>query len=123
MNIERGDFLAIATKRRRKIVCLEQQYIWYIKEDYDYYDRLVLHILSCDKKLILAYPLHAQTSYVISKGRIFQNYPAAGTWKRYLLPLKEVFPVTPKFVADIILWAIKEKNAVSVVWNGKDIWL
>lgn len=115
--------MAVASKRRRKLMYLDQLYFWYVKGDYDFCDRPVLHIISSDKKLILAYPLHAQTPYVVSKGMLFQKYPATGSWKRYLSPLKEVFPVTPKFVIDILSWAIAENDAMSVDWNRNDIWL
>lgn len=79
--------MAVASKRRRKLMYLDQLYFWYVKGDYDFCDRPVLHIISSDKKLILAYPLHAQTPYVVSKGMLFQKYPATGSWKRYLSPV------------------------------------
>ena len=112
--------MAVRILKRRKIICEGLNYVWYVKED-DEYPCNVLHVISEDKKLILSYPLDSKVSYVISKGALFQNYGSDGCWARYLYPYDSPAAITPKFVSDIIKWAIYGKDAVSVKWDGKNI--
>lgn len=71
--------------------------------------------------MILSCPLKTKTSYIISKGNIFQNHQTNGLWNRYLLPLNIPEIITPKFVSDVILWATQSEEVVEAKWNGKDI--
>ena len=101
-----------------------KEYVWYVKKDDDYCGRLVLHIISQDKKMILAYPLHSSAPYIVSSGQIFQNFSNDERWHHYILPLEKPYPITPKFVSDIIFWAINSKNAVRATCHySDDIWL
>lgn len=111
--------MSVSLKSRRKICCCGNEYVWYISQQ----ECDVLNIISMDKKLILAVPMRVVTPYVICKGVEFQNYTNKGSWQRYLCPHKPVSSITPKFVALIIHWAVEEKNAISVEWNGLDIFL
>lgn len=115
--------MSVVTKNRRKLIREGQLYIWYVKPDDDYYDNLVLHIVSSDKRLILAYPLGCEKPYVVSKGRIFQGKCSDGRWHRYLSPAQTGLAVTPQDVANLIDWAVKGDNAEEISWNGGDIWL
>lgn len=74
---------------------------------------LSFHLLSC--------PLKTKTSYIISKGFMFQNEKTDGCWRRYLLPFPVPEAITPMFVSEVILWADQGKNPVKTAWNGKDV--
>lgn len=112
--------MGVLKKGRRKIVCNNATFIWYVELDYDspYY---ILHIVSEDKALILACPLKMTTAYIISKGNVFQNRKTNGVWNRYLLPFGVPEVITPKFVSEVILWATQGENAIETKWNGEDI--
>lgn len=120
--------MAVSTKGRRKIVCDGRKYVWYVLTgDRDYWERVssndwetpFLHIVSEDKALILTIPLNAPTPYAVSKGRIFQGKPTSGCWERYLLPFAIPEIVTPKNIAEIIAWAVEEKNAVKTEYSAE----
>ena len=112
--------MVVRGKGRRKISVGDTEYIWYVEMDYDspYH---ILHIVSMDKHLILACPIDAETAYIISKGKVFQNKSTNGIWNRYLLPFLIPEIITPVFVAKIISWATNGANATLVEWNGRDI--
>ena len=112
--------MSIRTKGRRRIVVGGQIYVWYaaLDDDSPYH---ILHIVSDDKALILSCPLRTGTDYVISKGRVFQNRPANGRWNRYLLPFPVPDSVTPKFAAQLIVWATQDRDAVPVSSNDTPV--
>lgn len=114
--------MAVKKKNRRSIQCFNQSYIWYVCEDNDHWDRNVLHIISPDKQMILAYPVQNTTPYIVSIGKNFQNQ-RLHCWKRYLYPYDDVYPITPKFVCELIDWALHGEGGVEVEWNDVDIWL
>ena len=105
--------MAVRTKGRRKIIVENTLYLWYISLDKDspYY---MCNIVSEDKSVIMSCPLKTKMPYVISKGRIFQNIKTNGCWNRYLLPFDIPETITPKFVLKVILWSIKDKNAIKI---------
>lgn len=112
--------MAVRMKNRRKIIVENKLYVWYVDLDYDstYY---ICNIVSADKSLIVSCPMKTETSYIISKGTIFQNLKTDGHWNRYLLPFRIPEIITSKFVSKVILWAMQNKNAIEVKWNGKDV--
>lgn len=112
--------MSVLKKGRRKIVCNDLAYIWFVELDHDspYY---ILHIVSENKALILACPLEMETAYIISKGNVFQNKKTNGKWNRYLLPFEVPKAITPKFVSEVIVWATQGEHAVEVEWDCKDI--
>lgn len=112
--------MSVAKKGRRKIICDNQEFVWYVSQD-DESDYYILHIISEDKQLILSVPLKATTPYVISKGKMFQGQKTNGCWNRYLLPLDVPDVITQKSVATIISWATGNLTATKVEWDGKDI--
>jgi len=114
--------MAVRKLKRRGIICDGVNYVWYVKEDDDF-PCYVLHVISENKQLILSYPLGGNISYVISKGAFFQNYGSDGCWARYLYPVSFAEVVTPKFVAEMIKWAVYEEDAVRIQWDGIDIYL
>ncbi len=112
--------MAVRAKNKRKIVVENRLYVWHIGLDCDSpYN--ILHIVAEDKSLILACPVKTETSYIISKGTIFQNLKTTGIWTRYVLPFDIPEAITPKFVSEVILWATKCENAIEIQWNGKDV--
>lgn len=112
--------MSVRKKSRRKIVCDNKKYVWYVKLDYDSpYN--ILNIVSEDKHLIIACPLNVKTPYIISKGRLFQGFETNGHWNRYCLPFNVPEIITPKFVSELISWATIGSDAISIEWNGKDI--
>ncbi len=121
--------MGVRRKSRRKIVCGGREYVWYVLAgDRDYWERVslndwntaFLHIVSEDKALVLTIPLNAPKPYAVSKGRIFQNKPTSGGWKRYYLPFGIPRAVTPRFVAEVIKWATaSDGEAVSQDWGGE----
>lgn len=112
--------MSVRTKGRRKISVENKEYIWYVALDYDspYY---ILHIVSEDKTLLVSCPLKTETSYLISKGKIFQNKKTNGIWNRYRLPFDVPEIITPEFVSNVIDWATQNNDTITVEWNGKDI--
>ncbi len=120
----------VRTKGRRKIAVQGRRYVWYVLSgdcDRDYWERVssndwgtpFLHIISEDKRLILTIPLNAPTPYVVSKGREFQGKPTSGCWERYILPFDIPESVTPRFVAEVIEWAISGNGAVKKEYSAE----
>lgn len=121
--------MAVRSKSRRKIVRGGKNYVWYVLAgDRDYWTRAAsndwetpfLHIISEDKTLILTIPVNAPKPYAVSKGRVFQGRASSGRWERYLLPFALPRSVTPKFVAEVIDWAVSESAADEVRYDGRD---
>ena len=118
----------VKTKGRRKIAVRGRRYVWYVvggdcDRSGDYWERVwsnnwgtpFLHIISEDKRLILTLPLKASKPYVISKGREFRGKPMSGRWDRCLLPFElPENAVTPRFVAEVIEWAVCGDNSVKI---------
>lgn len=120
--------MGVRKKNRRKIVCREKNYVWYILTgDRDYWERVsendwetpFLHIVSEDKMLILTIPLNAPKPYAVSKGRVFQRKPTSGCWERYFLPFELPKAVTPKNIAAIIEWAENGESAVKTEYGAE----
>lgn len=112
--------MGAAKKGRRKITVSDKDYVWYICMDKEspYH---ILNIVSDDKALIISCPLKTETSYIISKGNVFQNKKTDGRWNRYLLPFDMPEIITPKFVSDIIFWAIQDGEAKEIKWNKDNV--
>lgn len=122
----------VRRKGRRKIAVQGRRYIWYVlgadcDRSGDYWERVwtndwgtpFLHIISEDKRLILAVPLNAPKPYAVSKGREFRGKPASGRWERYFLPFElPESAVTPRFVAEVIEWAVCGENSVKTEYSA-----
>ena len=120
----------VKTKGRRKIAVQGRCYVWYVLSgdcDRDYWERVssndwgtpFLHIISEDKRLILTIPLNSPTPYTVSKGREFQGKPTSGCWERYIMPFELPESVTPRFVAEIIEWAVSGDGAVKTEYSAE----
>lgn len=120
----------VRKKGRRKITVLDRNYVWYVlsgENDRDYWERVssndwgtpFLHIISEDKRLILTIPLNAPTPYVVSKGREFQGKPTSGCWERCILPFDIPESITPRFVSEVIEWAVSGDLTVKVEYSAE----
>lgn len=120
----------VKTKGRRRIAVQDRRYVWYVlgadcDRSGDYWERVwtnnwgttFLHIISEDKRLILTLPLNAPTPYAVSKGREFQCKPTSGCWERYILPFDIPESITPRFVAEVIKWAVSGDEAVKTEYS------
>ena len=119
--------MGVLKKKRRKIICGGEKFLWYvINGDRDYWERVALndwetaflHIISEDKSLVLTIPINAPKPYAVSKGRIFQGKPSSGRWERYLLPFEIPKIITPRIVSQIIEWASGDGFDVSQSYGG-----
>ena len=98
--------MSVSKKRKRKIICNHQEYIWYIREDRyydgaffnDYVTPWALHIVSIDKKLILYVPVGVKKPYILGHIQV-KLLP-----KKYFLPFDIPEIITPKFVDYFITW-------------------
>lgn len=118
----------VKTKGRRKIAVQDRRYVWYVLGgdcDRDYWERVssndwgtpFLHIVSEDKRMILTLPLNAPKPYAVSKGREFQCKPTSGCWERYILPFDIPESITPRFVAEVIKWAVSGDGAIKTEYS------
>lgn len=121
--------MAVAKKHRRKIVCRDGVYYWWVREA-DTCSKMILSIVSDDKRLMILYPLGQPTEsrYLVSVGRIFKGKATNGCWKRYRFwELEGIGPkqeaVTPGMAARILEWCLSEGEADEVTWDGRDYWL
>ena len=110
--------MSVTKRNRRKIICDNKEYIWYVSLD-DESPFYLLNVISEDKRTILTCPLNTGTSYVISKGKIFQGEKTDGKWNRYLLPFGVPEIITPRFVAELISWATRGGNVKKL--DGGDV--
>ncbi|MCM1166451.1 MAG: hypothetical protein NC299_02570 [Lachnospiraceae bacterium] len=118
----------VRAKGRRRLVVGGRRYVWYVLTgDRDYWERVAsndwntpfLHIISEDKRLVLLIPMNAPTPYVVSKGREFRGRPTSGCWERYLLPFDIPVSVTPRFVAEVIDWAVRGDEAIGTEYSAE----
>lgn len=111
--------MGVLKSRKRKIICNDEEYYWYIAQDDDS-ECYLLEIVSNDKQLVLTFPLNMTMPYIISKGKMFQGQKTNGRWNRYLLPFSAPESITPQFVSEIISWAAGKPNAENVEWKYLD---
>ncbi len=116
--------MSICKKGRRKIVCGDKHYIWYVSlgDDSPYY---VLSVASDDKRLIISCPLGMNIPYIIVHGgKYFQGEKVDGFWHRRLIPFAVPEIITPGFVAKLIDWAEHAEPTEEIKWdwnNGNGI--
>ena len=120
----------VRAKGRRKIAVQGRRYVWYVlsgENDRDYWERVssndwgtpFLHIISEDKYIILTIPLNAPTPYAVSKGREFQGKSTSGCWERYIMPFELPESITPRFVAEVIEWAVSGDGAIKTEYSAE----
>ncbi len=108
--------MSVSSKGKRKITVCNKIYLWKVALD-DESGYYALNIVSDDKYLIISCPLQTKTSYVISKGRVFQTKDTTGIWKRYLLPFNVPDTITPKFVEQLIVWSTHDIDSIQINRN------
>ena len=107
--------MSVSKKGRRSIKYKNQTFVWWVGENPDDEDRIWLNIISDDKKIVLSYRIGEGDFFVVNKGCFFQGKKTSGYWERYWYPMKEPpMVVTPKFVYELISWAVDGKNADKV---------
>lgn len=105
--------MGVSKKGRRSIKYKNQTFVWWVSKEEDSCDEIWLNIVSEDKSIVLAYRVEGGDFFVRSKGRLFQGKKTSGCWEIYEYPMKEPpIVVTPKFVSELIAWAVDGKNAV-----------
>ncbi len=58
-----------------------------------------------------------------SHGKVFQNIHSCEIPKLFVCPFEPIFPITPKFVSNVIMWAVHGKDAIRVPLDGLgNIW-
>lgn len=110
--------MSVSKKGRRSIKYKNQTIIWWVGKNSDNEDKIWLHVVSDDKKIVFAYRIGEGDFFVVSKGCLFQGKKTSGCWERYWYPIKEPpMVVTPKFVLALIVWAVDGKCADKIRWR------
>ena len=109
--------MSIRKKGRRKIVCGDKKYIWYVHFD-DESPYCILNVAAEDKSLLISCPLNMETPYIIIQiAKCFQGEKIDSKWKRRLLPFEVPEIITPGFVAKLIDWMEHGKTTEEVQWD------
>ncbi|EPY09231.1 hypothetical protein PAALTS15_00020 [Paenibacillus alvei TS-15] len=118
--------MGVNTKYRRKIVRLNKVFYWYVTPDFEDEGNIKLHILSEDKKFIVAYEVGQNSRpnknpFIVIMGKEFVGLNNEYTgYRRALTPLWEDDLITPGLVGKIIDWCYStEKELTLVDWQGE----
>jgi hypothetical protein len=127
---DKGDFMGILKKGKRKIIRNDRVFYWWVGENDDD-DRLHLSIASDDKSFIVDYMLGQKDAsrmfspkepLIIVKGKWFKGLSdCGGCWKRFLVPEWEDDIITPSLVAEIIDWCYVTEPVIQVDYRGECI--
>ena len=124
--------MAVARRKKRKILVNGRVFFWYIKGD-AYSPFVVLHILSPDKTFIINYTLRQSKSHALSwtnewlppfvvvLGGEFGGLKMSGCYRRVRLPeWEEDIVATPSFVRRLIEWCLDENREIILTdWRGQ----
>lgn len=117
--------MGVNKKGRRKMVCNDRIFYWYVKSDDEDFGRIKLNIVSDDKKCIVGYEVgqskNPKMPYIVIQGREFEGLDRSGWqgWARVQTPIWEDTIITPGLVKTIIEWCFHKKERLIVVdWNG-----
>jgi hypothetical protein len=119
--------LAESKKSKRKIVRQGKVFYWYVNSDYDDEGRIKAHILSEDKKFIVAYEIgqvskHKKSPFLVVMGKEFVGFSGdrMGYIRVQTPPIWDDLSATPSFVGKIIDWCYSEKKEIVLVnWKGE----
>ncbi|PUA39796.1 hypothetical protein C8Z91_06910 [Paenibacillus elgii] len=118
--------MGVSKKNRRKIIRQGKVFYWYVNPDYDDAGKINVHVLSEDKKFIVAYEVGqvrrmGKSPYLVVMGREFTGYRLQRTgYIRVRTPVWDDFPATPLLVGKIIEWCDSEKKEIVLVdWKGE----
>ncbi|MDE7300415.1 MAG: hypothetical protein K2N94_16585 [Lachnospiraceae bacterium] len=106
--------MGISKKGKRTITYRDKKYVWWVREEDEYWDEPWLTVASTDKSLILSCRVGACNSFVSSKGRVFQGKETSGKWEYYRYPFDNQTPltvITPGFVQKLLAWAVDGRSA------------
>ncbi|MDE7273449.1 MAG: hypothetical protein K2N95_10380 [Lachnospiraceae bacterium] len=107
--------MGVSAKGRRRISYQGQNFVWWVAPDGDDCDRVYLNIVSEDKSMILACRVDGESFRIISKGKRLHGEKTSGKWQMCRIPFRDpLMVVTPKDVAQMIAWAVSERDEYSV---------
>lgn len=106
--------MGVCRKGRRQILYNDKSYVWYVKEDEEMEGRIMLNVISDDKRMILAYSVGDGTSFVMSKGTFFQGRKTTGCCELYHYPQNPEIVIAPYFVRELIAWTVDGTDAVKI---------
>lgn len=130
--------MGVAKKGKRKLIYKDNVFFWWVGNDEEFEGEAMLHVVSEDKSIMLIYNIGDRTAPVISQGRMFQGKKSSGRWERYFYPKplvsevpetlcfvqnsqscqryiiskQSVTQVTPRFVSELVAWAVDGKDAI-----------
>lgn len=128
--------MGVAKKGKRKLIYKDKVFFWWVGNDEDFEGKAMLHVVSEDKNIVLLYNIEDRTTPVISQGRVFQGRKSSGRWERYFYPKpfvseiietpcidqvsktcrryvdpkRPIISVTPRFVSELVAWAVDGKE-------------
>jgi len=113
--------MGVSKKGKRKIICLNRDFYWYVTLDWEDAGQVKLHIISEDKQFIAAYNVGQSSQpdsapFIVIQGKQFEGIVMEnGCYKRILTPVWEDDTViTPDIVARIIVWCFSVKEVVTL---------
>ncbi|OMF08752.1 hypothetical protein BK127_27810 [Paenibacillus sp. FSL H7-0331] len=119
--------MAVSKKSKRKIVHQGKVFYWYVNSDYDDEGRIKVHILSEDKKFIVAYEIgqvskQKKSPFLVVMGKEFVGFSGdrMGYIRVQTPPIWDDLSATPSLVGKIIDWCYSEKKEIVLVnWKGE----
>ncbi|RAV18758.1 hypothetical protein DQG23_23775 [Paenibacillus contaminans] len=118
--------MAVSKQYKRKFVYQDIVFYWYVNPDYDDEGKINVHILSNDKKFIVAYEIgqasiHKKNPFLVVMGNEFIGYSEKRTgYFRVRTPIWHDAVATPSFVKTIIEWCFSDKKEIVLVnWMGE----
>lgn len=117
--------MGVSTIGKRKLINKGRVFYWSVKEDIEDYGKIILHVVSEDKKFIISYAigqsLLEKNAFIVIQGTEFEGlvgYERLG-WTRVLTPSWEDTIIKPSLVVKIIDWCFEKKEEITIIdWKG-----
>lgn len=118
--------MGVAKRGRRRIVVGQRKYVWYVAEGLDWvpYRKAVLHVLSEDKRLMVAYPLEQETATRTLRvmgpqlGGVVRHDGSSVHVRCPRFELED-WTVGPRVVKELIEWVLDDELPRTFVdWEG-----
>ncbi|MBY0202416.1 hypothetical protein J2T16_004496 [Paenibacillus intestini] len=121
--------MGVSKKHKRSIIRANRLFFWYVKPDLDDEGIMKLHIISEDRKFIVAYEVgqcirgHLEVPMLVIIGKEFEGWTADYMGhRRVRTPVWNDGVVTPRLIGKIIDWCLmKDKEVISLNWKGEII--
>lgn len=104
--------MGVAKKGKRKLIYKDKVFFWWVGNDEEFEWEVMLHVVSEDKNIVLIYNIGDRATPVISQGRMFQGKKSSGRWERYFYPKQPPISITPRFVSELVAWAVDGKDVI-----------